>query len=175
MNKLISGWLLLAMASSAHAFDEKDASALVKKYSTTIACQLPSVLEDSGDQEADSFKNEYKAVKVNPGDLESGGLGAMFLVHWSGDIGCYGGNGTVTHNFTVVEHRGFITTSPVVITEYAPIALDIEKITHFQAKKGGLVIVEGVDYGENDQQYQPTKRVAYTLQFKVDKFVVLPR
>lgn len=98
MKKSIVFLTIAAITMSAYAADERDASRIVKKYSEAVACQLEGISEYQ--------KNQYKAVKINPGEADLGGMGAQFVVYWEGDVGCAGGNGTIVPNFTVVEHRG---------------------------------------------------------------------
>ncbi len=97
-------------------------------------------------------------------------MGAMFVVHWAGDIGCAGGNGTITDNFTVVEHRGFASAAPIVVSDYEFPALQLASVTRFAAEKGGIRI-EGLAYGPKDSPHQPTKRVVYRVRFNVTSFV----
>ena len=154
MKSLVIGLSLAALALSTLAANERTAANLVKKYSETIACQI---------QEIQYQKNQYKSVKVLQGDKELGGLGELYVVYWEGDVGCAGGNGTVSPNFTVVEQNGFTSVPPVVVTDYKFPELDLVQITGFSSKNGQLLI-NGVTYGPNDQQGNPEKKVTITLQ-----------
>lgn len=137
-------------------YAEHDASALVKRYSETVACQLEDV--------ANYQKNQYKAVKIVNGDLSSDGLGDVFLVYWEGDVGCAGGNGTIVPNFTVVEHAGFASTKPIVQLSYKLPEMEMVSLTSMTFQSG-VVTLKGVTYGPNDQQHQPKKVVTYRLKF----------
>lgn len=141
------------LACNAVAFNEKDATRLVKAYSKLVACQ----------QEDD----KYTAVKVDgkPGAAE---LGDRYVVFWYGDIGCSGGNGTVTPNFTVVEMASFNT--PVVLPTFKGADIALNAVTKFTGKDG-KIFIEGVTYGPKDSQHNPTLRVKYTLKVDVLGFV----
>ncbi len=134
----------------AAALDAKQAVRIVRSYSAAIACQLD--------------ETDYKALEVRAGEADMDGFGALYVVHWQGDVGCSGGNGTVMDNFTVVEHRGFISAAPVVVTDYEFPELRLSHVTGFTANKGVLRI-EGLAYGRNDAQHNPTQRVVYRLRF----------
>ena len=162
MKKSIVLLSLAAITMSAYAADERDASRLVKKYSETVACQLEGISEFQ--------KNQYKAVTVKPGFADLGGMGAVFVVYWEGDVGCQGGNGTIVPNFTVVEHSGFSSAAPVVRTDYKFPELPLVRLTSISGKNEQLVI-KGVTYGSNDRQHSPTKVVTYTLKLVEKEFV----
>lgn len=163
MNKFVAGLALSILTLNAYAFDERDASKLVRNYSEIIACQLDGISEYQ--------KNQYKAVKINEGDTEIGGLGTKYVVFWDGDVGCYGGNSTIIPNFTVVEHRGFSSIDPIVITDYKFPDLDLVNVTSFSSENG-LLLISGVTYGKNDVQHSPTKPVSYTLKLKDNEFTI---
>lgn len=156
--------LALAVASmGAQAADERDASLLVKKYSETVACGL------EGSEELN--ENQYKAVMVKPGFADLGGMGAVFVVTWSGDTGCYGGNGSAVQNFTVVEHSGYSSADPVVKLDYKFPELPLAGLTSMSGGDG-LLVINGVTYGDSDRQHQPTKVVNYTLKLVENEFVM---
>ena len=160
MKKLLIGSICVFTALQSFAYDERDASKLVKKFSETVACQL----EDAGQQ-----KEQYKAVKLASDDKDTG-QGAMYVVFWYGDLGCSGGNGTVTPNFTVVEHTGFSSTAPIVMLDYKFPDISLVSLSSFTAQNGVLNI-KGVTYGPNDNQHQPKTPVTYRLKFVDGKFV----
>ncbi|MDI1270529.1 MAG: hypothetical protein PSV40_15685 [Polaromonas sp.] len=153
MKKLSIALVGSALACNALAFNEKDAAQLVKAYSKLVACQ----------QEDD----KYTAVKVDgkPGPAE---LGDRYVVFWYGDIGCSGGNGTISPNFTVVEMAAFNT--PVVLPTFKRADIALNGVTKFTGKDGKISI-EGVTYGPKDSQHNPTLRVKYTLKVDVLGFV----
>ena len=77
---------------------------VVRRYSQTVACQI---FEESPSQ--------YVTFQLEPrGD---NGFGAVWLVGWTGDLGCMGGNGTQLVHMTLVMQNGFtsLAVSPVVI------------------------------------------------------------
>lgn len=151
-----------AITISAYAADERDASRIVKKYSEAVACQLEGISEYQ--------KSQYKAVKTHSGAPDLGGMGAQFVVYWEGDVGCAGGNGTIVPNFTVVEHRGFMSADPVVATDIKFPDMELVRLTSMSSKDGQLII-KGVAYGPTDQQHSPTKVVSYSLKLVDNGFV----
>lgn len=158
MKKFLIGSICFFTALQSFAYDERDASKLVKKFSETIACQL-----------GDDLKDQYKSVKIAADDKDIG-MGAMYVVFWYGDVGCSGGNGTVTPNFTVVEHTGFSSTAPIVMLDYKFPDMDLVFLSSFTAQNG-ILNIKGVTYGPNDNQHQPKKSVSYRLKFIDGKIV----
>jgi hypothetical protein len=165
MNRIVLAVAISTACASAFASDERAATATVKKYSEAIACNIP---------EARDVKNQYKTVTLVPGDKELGGLGAIYVVHWIGDVGCAGGNATVFSNFSVAEQRGFASIPPVVVPEYKFPDLDLVQLTGLSAKDG-LLLIQGLSYGPNDQQHRPQKKVSYTLKLDVEKGMFIKR
>ncbi|WP_454258362.1 hypothetical protein [Pseudoxanthomonas mexicana] len=157
MRKLVVALAVSLVAQQAHALDERVASKIVRSYSETTACQLE--------------ETSYKAFEIQQGDPESNGFGAIYLVHWQGDVGCSGGNGTVTDNFSVVEHRGFTSADPIVVTDYEFPELSLATVTDVSAENGVLRIT-GLRYGPNDQQHSPSQRVVYRIKFDGTAFVM---
>ena len=80
---------------------------VVRRYSRTVACQIYTP--------DDGFK-QFAAVQLEVGDAD-GGFGAVWLVGWTGDLGCMGGNGTQLVQMNLVMQNGFSSrvVSPVVI------------------------------------------------------------
>ena len=157
MKKLLVAFLVTFAAQPAFALDEYSASKIVRSYSEAVACQL--------------HEATYKALEIRPGDSEFGELGAMYLVHWQGDVGCSGGNGTITDNFTVVEHRGFSSADPIVVTDYEFPDLSLAQVTDVSVENG-VVSVEGLRYGKDDRQHNPTQPVSYRIKFNGDAFLL---
>jgi len=54
---------------------------VVRRYSKTVACQIH-----------EGSPSQYAKVQLEPGIQD--GFGAIWLVGWTGDLGCMGGNGT---------------------------------------------------------------------------------
>jgi hypothetical protein len=163
MKKIIIGFLISTCALQTHASEERYISKLVRDYSETIACQLEGT--------SDYQENQYKAVELNSGDPEMQGYGAMYIVYWEGDVGCYGGNGTIIPNFTIVEHRGFMSANPIIVNDYKFPILDLVKLTNISGSNG-VVQIEGVRYGPNDKQHQPKQQIKYTLKLVNREFVI---
>lgn len=157
MRKLVVALAVSLVAQQAHALDERTASKIVRNYSEAVACQLE--------------ESSYKAFEIQQGDVELNGFGSVYLVHWQGDVGCSGGNGTVTDNFTVVEHRGFMSADPVVVTDYEFPDLPLATVTDISADSG-LVRITGLRYGPNDEQHSPSQRVVYRIKFDGSAFVM---
>ena len=65
---------------------------VVRRYSKTVACQIH---EESPSQ--------YAKVQLEPGIQD--GFGAIWLVGWTGDLGCMGGNGTQRVQMTLVMQK----------------------------------------------------------------------
>ncbi|GAA5169757.1 hypothetical protein [Modicisalibacter zincidurans] len=164
--KFIEGVVLATAATvsiNAYAFDEADASRLVQRFSEIVACQLPAPDE--------STSLQYKAVQVRQGMDQADGFGAQYIVYWEGDDGCYGGNGTQRPNFTVVERSGFGSADPVVKTEYTIPELDLVRVTDFYAGKSeGSVHIEGLAYGPDDRQHDPSQPVEYVVELGFSGF-----
>lgn len=158
--KCIKGVVLATAATfsiHAYAFDEADASRLVQRFSETVACQLPAPYE--------SAPLQYKAVQVRQGMDEGDGFGAQYIVYWEGDYGCYGGNGGLRPNFTVVERSGFGSANPVVKTDYTMPELELVHVTDIYAGESeGSMHIEGLMYGPDDPQHYPSQTVKYTVE-----------
>lgn len=163
MKNIVAGCVIAILSSNAFAADEFDASSIVRKYSQTVACQLEDI--------SDYQKNQYRAVTIKPGIPDLDGMDALFVVYWEGDVGCSGGNGTVTPNFTVVEHAGFSSVDPVVTTNYKFPNIELIRLTSISGGNGQLLI-NGVTYGPDDTQHSPTKVVSYTLKLIDYEFVI---
>ena len=157
MKKFVLALVASFAAQQAHALDERSATKIVRSYSEATACQLEGT--------------SYKAFEIQQGDPESNGFGGIYLVHWQGDVGCSGGNGTVTDNFSVVEHRGFTSADPIVVTDYEFPELSLATVTDVSAENG-LVRITGLRYGPNDQQHSPSQRVVYRIKFDGSAFVM---
>jgi hypothetical protein len=159
MNRFVIALTLAVTSISATAADNRAAAAVVKKYSEAIACQVVDVRED---------KNQYKTIELIAGEKDLGGMGSVHVVYWLGDVGCSGGNGTIVPNFTIVEHNGSGSATPVVVTDYKFPQLELVQLTSLSSK-GGALIIQGLTYGPNDQQNSPQKRVSYTLKIDQEK------
>ena len=83
------------------------AQEVVRRYSRSVACQI-ALASDGWLQ--------YASLELESGQPESG-VGAVWLVGWTGDLGCMGGNGTQGLQMTLVAQNGFSrhAVSPVVI------------------------------------------------------------
>lgn len=150
MKKLIFSLFVSISTVSAYAATEKAAEKLVKKYSETIACQLE--------------ETKYTAVKVSSREVNQ--LGDVYLVHWTGDIGCGGGNGTGDiSQFTMVVERSPSVGSRLIIDGDAKLPeLDIRYVKTISIKDG-VIYINGFAWADNDSAHNPTKPVSYKLKF----------
>ncbi|WP_432414807.1 hypothetical protein ACRHM7_12985 [Chromohalobacter israelensis] len=138
----------------------------MQQFSDIVACQLPSAEANTPLQ--------YKSVQVRQGIAEADGFGAQYIVYWQGDYGCYGGNGTQRPNFTVVERSGFGSADPVVKTEYTMPELELARVTNFYAGESeGSIHIEGLAYGPDDRQHEPSKHVEYVVSLGHDGFNIV--
>lgn len=105
---------------------------VVRRYSRTVACQIP---ESSADL------RQYVSVRLEPGRPD-GDVGALWLVGWSGDLGCMGGNGTQGAHLALVMQNGFSrgTVSPVVIDAKPIPGLLLWSISHLTEANGVITI-----------------------------------
>ena len=80
------------------------AQEVVRRYSQSVACQI-----------YEGSPSQYVTVQLEPG--RDNGFGAVWLVGWTGDLGCMGGNGTHLVQMNLVMQNGFSsrTVSPVVV------------------------------------------------------------
>jgi len=145
MKKFLSAALAALLFTNAQAFTEGDAAKLAKAYSKIVACGIE--------------ESKYQAIQISgtPGDSF---MGDRYLVLWTGDLGCSGGNATIFPQFTVIEIRGHDT--PVVIPDYKVPNIELAQVTKmiYRDKK---VILEGII--NTDDPKRPTKKS--TQAFKV--------
>ena len=104
---------------------------VVRRYSRTVACQI--------DETAPGFR-QYGTVTLRP-EVPDGILG-VWLVGWTGDLGCLGGNATQLVQMTLVEQRGFPrrVLSPVVINHEPLPGLVMNGLRDMQFSKGVLTV-----------------------------------
>jgi len=104
---------------------------VVRRYSRTVACQI---------HEATPGYRQYATVTLRP-DSSDGTLG-VWLVGWTGDLGCLGGNATHLVQMTLVEQRGFSrrVVSPVVIDHDPLPGLVLNGLRDIQFSNGVLTV-----------------------------------
>lgn len=173
MNKIVPlGFFLTLVSGQAVSagsyFDQSDASEMVRDFSEIVACQTPSF----------PYKNqlEYKAIKIKDGMDGGSGFGVQYIVFWSGDYGCAGGNGTVTPHFSLVERTGFSSADPIVRANHElPHQVKLTVVSDFYAAENeeGVFYIDGLTYGSDDQQHHPTKPVSYKIKADYDGYKVL--
>lgn len=154
--------LIMPVTSYASCFDEDCAARIAIDYSEAVACQLSLTNPEN--------MLQYKSIKVlsnnevDP-EFDMGNFGDLYVVYWQGDFGCSGGSGTVTPNFTVIGNLGGISTPSVVQRFYElPAEANVRYVDDFYKDEvNGRFHIEGVKYGPNDNQNNPTERVHYLM------------
>ena len=106
--RLLAALLLFGIGVPGADANEPGLSAaeVVRRYSRTVACQI---------HEAGPGYRQYVTVTLEP-ELPDGIFG-VWLVGWTGDLGCMGGNGTQALQMALVKQNGFPlrVVSPVVV------------------------------------------------------------
>lgn len=105
---------------------------VVRRYSRTVACQIP---------ESSAGLQQYVSVRLESGRPD-GDLGALWLVGWSGDLGCMGGNGTQGAHLALVMQNGFSrrAVSPVVIDAKPIPGLGLWSISYLSEANGVITL-----------------------------------
>lgn len=167
--RLITTVTLLAVyATGAQAdFDKNDASRMVQNFSEAVACQVESPFDGNSLQ--------FKAIRIHDGFNNPGGLEEAFAVFWIGDYGCSGGNGTALPQLTLIKRSGFSSADPVIKTEFrTPSDMIMKRVDDFYpGEEENTFHIEGVKYGENDPQANPSQHVHYLIKANYDGFEVL--
>ena len=104
---------------------------VVRRYSRTVACQI---------HEGVPGYRQYVTVTLEP-ELPDGIFG-VWLVAWTGDLGCMGGNGTQGVQLALVKQNGFSrrVVSPVVV-DAAPLpGLVMNGLRDMQFSDGVLTV-----------------------------------
>ena len=131
---LASAFVSLISASTPLQANEPGLSPeqVVRRYSRTVACQVYPAVE--------GFK-QFAAVQLEPGYAD-GGFGAVWLVGWTGDLGCMGGNGTQLLQMNLVMQNGFSSraVSPVVIDPRPLPDLVMNGLREMQFSNGVLTV-----------------------------------
>jgi hypothetical protein len=138
VNKFVVAALAISASFNALAFGESDAAKLVKAYSKTVACSIE--------------ESKYQAIQMSgtPGDSFEGD---KYLVLWSGDVGCAGGNATVFPQITIVEIRGHST--PMVMADAKTPSIELVQVTKFNFKDNKLTLEGIINTGDPKR---PTKK-----------------
>lgn len=128
--------LLAVLGTSRNCFSSEaglTAQEVVRRYSHTVACQIFP--------ETSNYR-QYLIVELEPphGTYPSG----VWLVAWTGDLGCMGGNGTQSLQLNLVIQNGFSarTVSPVVI-DARPIPKLVMNGLHGLHYEDGVVTIQG--------------------------------
>lgn len=93
-------------------------------------------------------------------DIEAG----LYVVVWSGDIGCSGGSGSNTMNYLLVEKRGVAAARSIGVGE-----LDGKSIERIVAATPDSLTVDAYTLGPDDSQCCPNQyeRLTYRYEFSV--------
>ncbi len=107
------------------------ATEVVRRYSRTVACQI---------HEAGPGYCQYASVSLEP-ELPDGIFG-VWLVAWTGDLGCMGGNGTQGVQMALVKQNGFSlrVVSPVVVDANLLPGLVMNGLRDMQFSDGVLTV-----------------------------------
>ena len=107
------------------------ATEVVRRYSRTVACQI---------HEAGPGYRQYATVTLRPEVPD--GISGVWLVGWTGDLGCMGGNGTQGVQMALVQHSGFSSrvVSPVVVDATPLPNLVMNGLRDMQFNNGVLTI-----------------------------------
>ena len=118
----LAGMLFLTACSQGSTERWLPPEEVVQRYSRTVACQIPN--------NSPNYR-QYVTIPLDPGSNE-GGFGALWLVGWSGDLGCMGGTGTHAAQLTLVMQNGFSrrAVSPVVIDPQPIPEMQLWSISH---------------------------------------------
>ena len=131
--RLLVALLMLGMTSPGAEANEPGLSAteVVRRYSRTVACQI---------FEAGQGYRQYASVTLRP--QGSDGMFGIWLVGWTGDLGCMGGNGTQGVQMALVEQSGFSSrvVSPVVVDATPLPDLVMNGLRDMQFSNGVLTI-----------------------------------
>jgi hypothetical protein len=103
---------------------------VVRRYSHTVACQI----------HATPGYQQYATVELEPAHSQQ--PSGVWLVGWTGDLGCMGGNGTQALQINLVSQNGFSNraVSPVVIDSRPMPDLAMNGLLHLSFKDGVVTI-----------------------------------
>lgn len=149
---VLNALCLVCLYAQANADDlpqQRKAIEVARKYSETVSCQIErpaSVIKLRGD-------NEH-------------GIGVLYLAYWVGDMGCFGGKGSVFANYALIQQSGYSSVDPVVIGlgegRYRMPDMVLKSITRVLVRDGNLY-VSGIGYGDKDEPGWPTTRKTYRV------------
>ena len=131
--RLLAVLLVLGLGAPGAEANEPGLSAaeVVRRYSRTVACQI---------YEGAPGYRQYVTVTLEP-ELPDGIFG-VWLVAWTGDLGCMGGNGTQGLQLALVKQNGFPlrVVSPVVVDATPLPDLVMNGLRDMQFSNGVLTI-----------------------------------
>ena len=131
--RLLTALLAIGLGAAGAEANETGLSAaeVVRRYSGTVACQI---------YEGAPGYRQYVSVTLQP--QGSDGMFGIWLVGWTGDLGCMGGNGTQGVQMALVQHSGFSSrvVSPVVVDATPLPNLVMNGLRDMQFSNGVLTI-----------------------------------
>ena len=131
--RLLTALLAFGLGAAGAEANEPGLSAaeVVRRYSRTVACQI---------FEAGPGYRQYATVTLRP--QGSDGMFGIWLVGWTGDLGCMGGNGTQGVQMALVQQSGFSSrvVSPVVVDATPLPDLVMNGLRDMQFNNGVLTI-----------------------------------
>lgn len=149
--------LPLFAAQNVFASGTQSAISLVKQYSTTVACSINPA--------------SFKAVQT-VGESGREDVGDEYVVYWEGDIGCFGGNGSISGFLSVVRKNGF---GQPLVEPYIK-SPDIQMVCADKiAVKNGHITLSGITYDDDDSQNSPSKPIEVVFKTDDDKIKVVKK
>jgi len=149
--------LPLFAAQNVFASGTQSAISLVKQYSTTVACSINPA--------------SFKAVQT-VGESGREDVGDEYVVYWEGDLGCFGGNVSISGFLSVVRKNGF---GQPLVEPYIK-SPDIQMVCADKiAVKNGLITLSGITYDDDDSQRSPSKPIEVIFKTDYDKIKVVKK
>lgn len=146
MKRIFATCLVLTSLNTFSATEESKAINLVKKYSSTIACSVN--------------ENSFQSVTI------SADYDEYTIVYWEGDVGCGGGNGTMSGALTVVGKGRWGELFVLPKVELPKVKLVCADSI---SSRDGLLDINGIAYGPDDHQRSPNHKLQYTLKLDIYK------
>lgn len=149
--------LPLFAVQNVFASGTQSAISLVKQYSTSVACSVNPA--------------SFKAVQTI-GESGRENVGDEYVVYWEGDIGCFGGNGSISGFLSVVRKNGF---GQPLVEPYIK-SPDIQMVcADTIAVENGLITLSGITYDDDDSQHSPSKPIEVTFKTDDDKIKIVKK
>ncbi len=99
-------------------------------------------------------------------------VGDEYVVYWEGDVGCAGGNGSVSGVLSVVRKNGF---GQPLVEPYLK-SPEIKMVCADKiAVSNGFVTLSGITYGDDDSQHSPSKPIEIVLKAEYEQFKMVKK